>query len=184
MLLLLLLQAAAPAPAPAPAAPASAAPAPAAWEVRDKTNPNGTMSVSTSVIARDGSSRLTVKCDKGAEAVVSVQFVSRQQLQEPAADGAYAPKSVGLRFDNGPAIAYDWQFQGRVAYNADAPAVTALTMFLSKAKAVQVETTTASNFAFMATFDAPKTDAPIRQVLSACGYTLGQVPPPVAAAKK
>jgi hypothetical protein len=183
MLLLLLLQAAAPAPAPAAPAPA-ATPAQPAWEVREKTNPNGSTSVSSSVIARDGSSRLTVKCDKGTEAVVSVQFVSRQQLQEPAADGAYAPKSVGLRFDNGPAIAYDWQFQGRVAYNAEAAAVTALTTFLSKAKAVQVETTTASNFAFMAMFDAPKTDAPIRQVLSACGYTLGQVPPPLPAAKK
>lgn len=180
MLLLLLLQAATPAPAATPAAP----PPPAPWEAREKTNANGTTSVSASVVAQDGSSRLTVKCDKGAEAVVSVQFVSRQQLQEAASDGSYAAKSVGLRFDTGPAITYDWQFQGRVAYNADAPAVTALTTFLAKAKSVQVETTTASNFAFKATFAGPKSDAPIRQVLSACGYTLGAVPPPLPAAKK
>lgn len=177
MLLFLLLQAAAPAPvAPAP-------PPPAPWEPRERTNADGSASTSAAVIARDGSSRLTVKCDKGAEPVVSVQFVAKQALQEPAEDGSYPSKSVGLRFDTGPAIAYDWQFRGRVAYNADPAAVTALTTFLVKAKAIQVETTTAAKFAFMATFDGPASDASIRQVLSACGYTLGEVPPPLPVKK-
>jgi hypothetical protein len=180
MLLLLLLQAAAPVAATASATPAPVTP----WEAHDRTNSDGSASVVAAVTARDGSSRLTVKCDKSAESVVSVQFVSKQQLQDPAADGYYAGKSVGLRFDTGPAISYDWQLRGRVAYNAESSAVTALTTFLSKAKTVQVETTTASNFAFIATFDGPKTDASIRQVLSACGYTLGQVPPPPPVRKK
>ncbi|KQS02082.1 hypothetical protein ASG11_14920 [Sphingomonas sp. Leaf357] len=174
---LLLAQAA----TPAPAAPAPAA---APWEPRERTNADGSVSTSAAVIARDGSSRLTVKCDKGAEPVVSVQFVAKQALAEPAEDGSYAPKSVGLRFDTGPAIAYDWQFRGRVAYTADAAAVTALTGFLVKAKAVQVETTTAAKFAFLATFDGPPSDASIRKVLSACGYALGEVPPPLPVKKK
>lgn len=171
--ILLLLQAAATPPAP-----------PAPWSPRERTNPAGGSSVTASATARDGSSRLVVKCDRGTDAVVSVQFIARQPLQVAGDSGAYADKSVGLRFDDGPAIAYDWQFRGNAAYDAAPADVTALTMFLVKAKTVRVETTNGAGFAFNATFDAPASAAPVRQVLSACGYALGAVPPPLPAKTK
>ena len=162
--ILLLLQAAAPMPAP-----------PAPWTVRTG-NAGGVSSTSTSTIARDGSSRLVVKCDRATESLVSVQFFARQPLQMAGDDGRFAPKAVALRFDNGAANEYDWQFRAVAAYTSNDAVVTSLTLQLAKAKHIKVETTNASNFRFEAVFDGPPSDAPIRQVLQACGYVLGQVP--------
>ncbi|MES2058281.1 MAG: hypothetical protein V4564_20260 [Pseudomonadota bacterium] len=179
--LLLALQAAAPAPVAAPPPPAPPAPAaPVPWAIRERTDAAGVATTTTSVIARDGSSRLVVKCDRGAESIVSVQFITKQTLQIAADSGEFADKQVAMRFNNGPAIADGWQFRGSAAFIAGATPVTALTTGLAKAKTITVETTNATNFAFSATFDGPATDAPIRQVLTACGYTLGTVPPPPA----
>jgi hypothetical protein len=174
ILLTLLLQAA---PAPAPASP------PAPWVPRERANAGGGSSLTASTTASDGSSRLVVKCDRGAEPVVSVQFIAKQPLQVAGDDGSYPDKVVALRFDNGPAIGYTWQLRGNAAYDAAPADVTALTMFLVKAKSVRVETTNGAGFAFNATFAAPPSDAPVRQVLSACGYTLGTVPAPLAKPK-
>ncbi|QNQ07921.1 hypothetical protein [Sphingomonas alpina] len=181
-LLLLALQAAAPAPVAAPPSPAPAAPAaPAPWAVRERADAaNGVLTTTTSVIARDGSSRLIVKCDRGTESIVSVQFITKQVLQTAADTGEFADKQVALRFNGGPAVADNWQFRGSAAFIAAATPVTTLTTGLAKAKTITVETTNSANFAFSATFDGPATDAPVRQVLTACGYTLGTVPPPPA----
>lgn len=181
-LLLLALQAAAPAPVAAPPSPAPAAPAaPAPWAVRERADAaNGVSTTTTSVIARDGSSRLIVKCDRGTESIVSVQFITKQVLQTAADTGEFADKQVALRFNGGPAVADNWQFRGSAAFIAAATPVTTLTTGLAKAKTITVETTNSANFAFSATFDGPATDAPVRQVLTACGYTLGTVPPPPA----
>lgn len=174
-IILLALQAATPA-APAAAPPA---PAPAPWAVRERpATANGVATTSTSAIARDGSSRLTVKCDKAAESIVSVQFIAKQPLQTASDTGEFADKPVSLRFNGGPAVTDNWQFRATAAYIASSTPVTALTVQLAKAKAITVETTTAGNFAFSATFDGPATSAPIIQVLTACGYKLGEVPPP------
>ncbi len=180
-IILLTLQAATPpAPAAVPPAPAPVA-APAPWTIRERTDAaSGVATTSTSAIARDGSSRLTVKCDKAAESIVSVQFITKQPLQTAADTGEFADKPVSLRFNGGPAVTDNWQFRATAAYIANSTPVTALTVQLAKAKAITVETTTAGNFAFSATFDGPATSAPIVQVLTACGYKLGEVPPPPA----
>ena len=77
---------------------------------------------------------------------------------------------------------FNWEFTGTAAFNRDAVAVTALTVELAKAREIKLMTTNAANFGFGGTFPGPASDAPVRQVLAACGYTLGQVPPPAPAA--
>lgn len=129
------------------------------------------------LIARDRSSRLLVKCDKGAEAVVSIQFHAAQGLSSASATGQFAAKPVALRFDDGPAMEFDWEFRRKAAFIADTPAVTALTVALAKARRVTVATTSEANFRFEATFDSAGAAAPIGRVLAACGYRLGEVPP-------
>lgn len=169
--ILLLLQAATPAPP---------APPPLPWEVRTRTSADGVVSTSAAAVARDGSSRLLVKCDKATEAVVSVQFFTRQPLQEAATDGSFASKPVGLRFDNGAANEYAWQFRAAAAFVSDDAAVVSLTRQLARAKLVKVETTNAGNYRVEALFDGPVSDAPIRQVLTACNYVIGVGPAPQA----
>ena len=154
------------------------APPPAPWEVRTRTSPNGVVSTSAGTTARDGSSRLLVKCDKAAESVVSVQFFMRQPLQEAATDGSFASKAVGLRFDSGAVNEYPWQFRAAAAFISDDAAVVSLTQQLARAKLVKVETTNAANYRVAALFDGPASDAPIRQVLAACGYAIGVGPVP------
>lgn len=171
--ILLLLQAATPTPPPAPPAPP-----PAPWEVRTRTSADGVVSTSAAAIARDGSSRLLVKCDKATEAVVSVQFFTRQPLQDGAADSSFPSKTVGLRFDNGAANEYTWQFRAAAAFISDDTAVTSLTQQLARAKLVKVETTNPGNYRVEALFDGPASDAPIRQVLTACNYVIGVGPAP------
>lgn len=171
-ILLLLQAAAAPAPAAVPVAP---------WTPRERTAANGTTSLSASAMARDGSSRFVVKCDRGADPVVSIQFFTKQPLQISGDDGNFAPKLVALRFNDGAAMGYNWQFQPTATYIADIAAVTELTRMMAKSKVVKIETTNASGFVFEATVDLAPTDAPIVAVLNACGYKLGEVPPPIPA---
>jgi len=160
------------------AAAAAATPAPAAgWTLADRINAAGVRSVVASVVARDGLSRLLVKCDISQEPIVSIQFI------QPRALGESADKLVNVRFDGGPAFAYNWAFPGTGAYIADPQAVTRLTTFLVKAKDVRVDTTNASNFAVDASFVGPGGAALVGKVLSACGATLGVVPTPPAPAK-
>lgn len=173
--ILLLLQAAMSALPTAPPAPP-----PTPWEVRTRTSADGVVSTSAAAVARDGSSRLLVKCDKATEAVVSVQFFTRQPLQEGAADGSFPSKTVGLRFDNGAANEYAWQFRAAAAFISDDAAVTSLTQQLARAKLVKVETTNPGNYRVEALFDGPASDAPIRQVLAACNYVVGVGPAPQA----
>ena len=161
---LLMLQAAAPARTPAPS-----------WKLAERTNAAGIRSVSASVTGQDGLSRFVVKCDVAAEPIVSVQFIWPSPL------GASVAKPVSISFDGGLAIIDDWNFPGSGAYIADADEVTRLTTMLVKAKQVAVSTTNGSNFTVQASFAGPPGDAAIRQVLGACGYTLGVVPPPPSA---
>ena len=168
MMLALLFLAQAAAPAPAPATPP---PAPPTWKLTDRTNPGGVRSVAATVFAFDGVSRFVVKCDVAQEPIVSLQFL------QPAALGQ-AAKPVALRFDNGFANSHEWQIASIGAYISDPDAVTRLTSLLVKAKTVSVETTNVSNFAVQASFPGPVGDSVVRQVLGACGYTLGVVPPP------
>lgn len=169
ILVLLLAQAA----APAMPAPVAAAPSPAPWEVKTRAA-GDIVSTSAAVTAKDGS-RLVVKCDKGVDSVVSVQFFGRD-LQTAGDDGNFTGKTVALRFDNGAANEAEWEFRASAAFISNDAVVTSLTLQLAKAKQIRVETTNAGNFGVAAVFDGPASDAPIRQVLGACGYVLGQVP--------
>lgn len=166
MILLLLLQAAA---AAGPAAPG--------WELSDRTNAAGVHSVSASVTGSDKLSRFVVKCDVASEPIVSVQFL------QPSPIGQSGDKAVSVRFDGGPAFTYNWQFPGSGTYITDPGVITTLTSFLVKAKTVDVATTNASNFAVQGSFAAPGGDRLVKQVLAACGYTLGVVPGPAPAKK-
>lgn len=171
MFALLLLAQAAPAPVTPPAPAPAAAPAPgAAWRLTERTSTAGVRSVSAAVVGVDGLSRFVVKCDVAQEPIVSVQFLQPSPIGQ-------SEKPVAVRFDNGLANSFMWQSAGNGAYVSDPDAVTRLTTLLVKAKTVAVETTNASDFAVQASFAAPGGDAMIRKVLSACGYTLGVVPP-------
>jgi hypothetical protein len=180
---LMLLQAAAPAPAASAAAPAAATP-PAPWALRTRTDAaSGAVATSASATARDGSSRMVLRCDKVSDPVVSLQFITKQVLAN-AEKGVFAEKPVSARFDAGPALEYNWEFTTTAAYIRDPIAVTALAVELAKAKEVKVSTTNANKFVFEGTIDGPAGNASIGQVLAACGYVLGQVPAPVAPPKK
>jgi len=171
---LMLLQAAAPA-AVAPLGP---------WVLRTRTDAaSGSVATSASATARDGSSRMVLRCDRVSDPVVSLQFITKQVLANDD-KGAFAEKPVSVRFDNGPAIEYNWEFTATAAYIRDSAAVTALVVELAKAKEVKVSTTNATKFVFEGTIDGPAGNAAIGQVLTACGYVLGQVPVPAAAPKK
>ncbi len=158
---LLLLQAA---PAPAPAPP------PAPWSPRACTDATtGAKSVTASVSARGNNARLSLRCDAQVP-IVSVQYVTREPL------GAGPDRIVAMSFDGGPAVEFLWEFPGTAAFVRDGPQVTALTIEMAKAKVIKVRTMTIANTAVEATFDGPASDAPVKAVLAACGYTLGQVP--------
>ena|SRR5882757_3963813 len=165
-LLFLLLQAAA---APAPTAP---------WAPVTKTDAaTGASSMSSYALSRDGNARLTVRCDRAAEPVVSVQLRTRQ----PLAAGADRPVSVTV--DGGAPIAGNWEFPGAATFVRDGATVTQLTVALGSAHEIKVRTTDASNAVVEAVFDGPGNPASITQVVEACGYSFGVVPPPVKAAK-
>lgn len=154
----LLLQAAA---APAPVAP---------WTPRERTDATtGAKSVTASVNARDGSGRLVLRCDANVP-IVSVQFISKTPL------GASPDRVVEASFDGGAPMAFAWEFPGSPAFVRDNATVVALTTELAKAKAITVKTTTVANVPVTATFDGPSSDAPVKAVLGACGYVLGQMP--------
>ena len=167
MIAFLLMQAATAATPATATATATAAPT---WKVADRTNAAGVRSISASVTGNDGLSRCVVKCDVGSEPIVSLQFIPPQSL------GQGADKIVAVRFDGGPAFTYNWQFPGTGTYITDPEAITRLTTFLVKSKALRVETTNGAGFAVQANFVAPTGDAMVRQVLGVCGYTLGVVP--------
>ncbi|QDZ06301.1 hypothetical protein FPZ24_01450 [Sphingomonas panacisoli] len=171
ILSLLLQTAAAPAPAPAPA-PAAAPVAPWTVVVRPKTDPAMTTTV-VSAPASDGSGRLVVKCDSGAQQVVSVQFLSKTALGGPP------DRPVTLTIDGGTPMGANWEFVEKGAFIRDDMAVTTITAALATSKAIKLATTTAAGVAVNATFAGPPSAAPITKVLAACGYTLGT--PPVRA---
>ncbi|MBS0480280.1 MAG: hypothetical protein JSR79_13420 [Proteobacteria bacterium] len=169
-ILSLLLQATgAPAPAPAPAA-APVAP----WTVtlRPKTDPTITSTVAGAP-SSDGNARIVVRCDSGAQQVVSVQFFTRTPLGGPP------DRPVTLTIDGGTPMGANWEFVEKGAYIREDVAVTTITTALAKAKSIKLATTTAAGEPVNASFAGPPSAEPITKVLAACGYTLGT--PPVRA---
>lgn len=172
MILFLLLQA-------APATPAaSAAPAAVPWAVKPKTEASGTTSISTSTPSHDGKARLVVRCDHTGENVVSIQFIPTPAFAKAS------PRPVSIQADGGSTLGTNWEFPGNGAFTAQDAVVTTLSVAIATAKQIKVRAIDPANQPVDAIFDGPPSDAPVRQVLQACGYVFGQVPvrtPPPAA---
>jgi hypothetical protein len=172
MILFLLLQAASAQPA------ASAAPAAIPWAVKSKTEATGTTSVSASTPSRAGNARLVVRCDHTGDNVVSIQFIPTPAFAKAS------PRPVSIQADGGATLGTNWEFPGNGAFTAQDAVVTTLSVAIATAKQIKVRAMDPANQPVDAIFDGPPSDAPVRQVLQACGYVLGQVPvrtPPPAA---
>jgi hypothetical protein len=168
-ILALLLQAtAAPAPAPAPA-PAAAPVAPWTVTLRPKTDPAMTSTV-VGTPSGDGNARLVVRCDSGAQQVVSVQFFTKTALGGPP------DRPVTLTIDGGTPMGANWEFVEKGAYIREDIAVTTLTTAIAAGKSIKLATTTAAGAAVNASFAGPPSAEPVTKVLAACGYTLGTPP--------
>jgi hypothetical protein len=162
-ILALLLQAtAAPAPAAAPVAP---------WTVtlRPKTDPTMTSTV-VGTPSDDGSARLVVRCDSGAQQVVSVQFFTKTALGGPP------DRPVTRTIDGGTPMGANWEFVEKGAYIREDVAVTTITTALAMGKSIKLATTTATGEAVNASFAGPPSADPVTKVLAGCGYTLGTPP--------
>jgi hypothetical protein len=164
-LLMMALQAAAPA--------AVTPPPPPPWTPRMKTDPATKQSSgSVSATSRDGSARLVIRCDHQNSNVVSVQFI-------PATPFIVAsPRPVSIIVDGGMALGANWEFPGRGAMVWDEAIVTTLTVAIAHGKEIKVHVIDPSEKVIDATFPGPSSEAPIKQVVEACGYTFGVVPGP------
>lgn len=161
--LVLLLQAAA-TPAPPP-------PAPAPWSAVTRTNPaDGTKATSAFAMSRDGSARLTVRCDTVKMPVVSIQLRTRAPM---AASGDQA---VSVKIDSADPIQAAWQFPGVAMLNTSPEIVTSVTAALVNAHSIVVATGPGP-LTINEEFDGPASPDGIKAVLDACGYQIGVVPP-------
>lgn len=159
----LLLQAAAPAPGPAPA------PGAAPWAVTEIAGANGPRSASTST-TEAGGARLAVRCDRVGDPVVSIQFLPRTKLR------TLGVQPVTLQLDGGTPLTDNWELLGGGAIERSDAAVTTLAAAIARARAIKVRSFDQSGAAIDLSFTGPASDAPIRRVLTACGYVLGQIP--------
>ena len=156
--LLLLAQAAAPAPATAATSP---------WMVTERAGANGTRSASTSA-TEPGGARLAVRCDRTAEPVVSIQFLPRTRLR------LFGVQPVTLQVDGGTLLVDNWELIGGGAIERVDAAVSTITAAVARGHAVKLRSFDATGTAIDLNFPGPASDAPIRRVLAACGFTLGQ----------
>lgn len=144
------------------AAPSAATPP---WSVVTRADPaTGTTATTSAITSREGNARLVVKCDAGAVKVASVQFISDVAL------GAPADRPVSLAADAQTPLIANWEFTQRGAFIREAVAVTTLAATIGHARTIRIHTRTNTGDSVDATFDGPPGDAPIRQVLAACGY--------------
>ncbi|GAA0314470.1 hypothetical protein GCM10009087_26100 [Sphingomonas oligophenolica] len=157
--------------AAAPAAAAPPAPPPPPWTPRMRLDPvTNKTSGSVSVTSADGNSRLVVRCDRRDENVVSIQFIPTPPF------AAATPRPVSIAIDGGAALGANWDFPGRGAVVSDETIVTNLTLAIAHGKVIKVHAIDPAEKTMDATFAGPPSDAPIRQVVEACGYTFGVVP--------
>lgn len=157
--------------AAAPAATAPPAPPPPPWTPRMKTDPvTNKESGSVSVTSADGNSRLVVRCDRRGENVVSLQFIPTPPF------AAATPRPVSISVDGGTALGANWDFPGRGAVVSDEVIVTNLTVAIAHGKQIKVHVIDPADKPLDAVFTGPPSEAPIKQVLESCGYSLGAIP--------
>ncbi len=155
----LLLQAAAPAPAPAPP-----------WMPVERATPQGTRSIAASAFSADGSARLVVRCDRVTSPVISVQFIPREQTRR------FGVQPVSLQFDGGTPLVDNWEVMGAGLIEREDAAITTLSSGIAHARQIKLHSVSSDEAVVDLVFAGPATDAPIRRVVEACGFVLGQVP--------
>ncbi len=151
------------------ATPASL-PAVAPWTPVERTTPSGTRSVAASAFSADGSARLVVRCDRVTTPVVSIQFIPREQTRR------FGVQPVTLQFDGGTPLVDNWEVMGVGLIEREDAAMTTLANGIAHAKAIKLHSVASDDTAVDHFFAGPASDAPIRRVVEACGFTLGQVP--------
>ena len=165
MILFLTMALQAAAPAATPAAP------PPPWTPRMKTDPaTGLSSGSVSANSNEGNGRLVVRCDRKVDNVVSIQFIPKLGFT------ASTPRPVSIQVDGAAPLGANWDFPGTGAFVADDTIVTTLSTAIAHGKQIKVHAIDPLNSVVDATFPGPASEAPIKQVIEACGYVFGQVP--------
>lgn len=159
-MLALLLQAAVPA--------AAAPPAPAPWAVLKRVD-KASAATSSSAWSTDGKARLVVRCDVAGEKIVSLQFIPRPAF------AAALPRPVSINVDGGGWLGANWQFPGGGAFISDDVIVSNLALLIARGRAIRVRAIDPADVPVDAEFAGPG-EAPIGQVLAACGYELGKAP--------
>lgn len=146
-----------------------------AWSVRTHVEAGGATSASASATAADGTARLVVRCDRSGDPVVSVQFLPKPPF------AAASMRPVSIQADGGPTLGTNWEFPGGGAFTRSDAVVTNLAVVIAAAKKIRVRAIDPAEHPVDAVFDGPADAGPIRRVLAACGYQLGQVPVRAAA---
>ena len=157
----LMIQAATPAPAPSATAP---------WAVVERSTPRGGRSVSVSAYSPDGGNRLVVRCDRGADAVVSIQFIPHEQARR------FGVQPVTLQFDGGTPLVDNWEVMGIGLIERDDAAMTTLSTGIARARTIKLHSVDPDEKPIDLVFAGPGSDAPVRHVVEACGFTFGQLP--------
>ncbi len=148
----------------------AAAQAAAPWAAVERTAPGGTRSIAASAYSADGSARLVVRCDRVSTPVVSIQFIPREQTRR------FGVQPVSLQFDGGTPLVDNWEVMDVGLIEREDAAMTTLANGIAHARAIRLHSVASDDTAVDHAFPGPASDAPIRQVLAACGFTLGQVP--------
>ena len=152
------------------AAPAALTVPPPAWTPVERTTPQGTRSIAASAFAVDGSSRLVVRCDRVTAPVISVQFIPREQTRR------FGVQPVSLQFDGGTPLVDNWEVMGAGLIEREDAAITTLSAGIAHARQIKLHSVASDETVVDLVFAGPATDAPIRRVVEACGFVLGQVP--------
>ena len=148
----------------------AATPATVPWAPVERTTPSGTRSVAASAFSADGSARLVVRCDRVTTPVVSIQFIPREQTRR------FGVQPVTLQFDGGTPLVDNWEVMGVGLIEREDAAMTTLANGIAQAKAIRLHRGASFDGPVDHLFAGPASDAPIRRVVEACGFTLGQVP--------
>ena len=127
------------------------------------------VATSTSAWSSDDTARLVVRCDATSEKIVSLQFIPKPGF------AAAQPRPVAINIDDGGWLGTNWQFPGNGAFVSDDLVVSNLAAMIAHGKAIKVRVVDPEEKIVEAQFTGPG-EAPIRQVLTACGYELGKPP--------
>ncbi|PTS90121.1 hypothetical protein DBR17_01945 [Sphingomonas sp. HMWF008] len=155
MILALLLQAVAAPPVP--------------WAVTTKVDA-ASKATTSSAWSADNKARLVVRCDVTNEKIVSIQFIPKPGFV------AALPRPVSIKADEDGWLGTNWQFPGTGAFISQDVIVTNLAQVIAHGKTIHVRVIDPDNAVVEASFAGPG-EAPIRQVLKACEYELGVIPP-------